>query len=117
MQRSERYQLFERRGHARIDAHRPRVIGPAVHDPMPNADETVIRQLRAQKRTQVIERSIVAEARALGPGLLRHRLPVATLRDEAGCGVDPFDLAAHGQIELIVPRGEERELDAGRASI
>ena len=46
-----------------------------MHDAMPDADEPVVRELRSQKRDQVIERAVMAELRALGPRLLAAVVP------------------------------------------
>jgi hypothetical protein len=78
-----------------------------MQNPMSNPYEMVIRELGVQKRDQVIERAIVAELRALGPGLFRCLRPVAPIRDEVRHGVDSFDLAVQFEHELTAARDEE----------
>ena len=53
--------LAELRDHARIDAHRPAEVGPAVHHPMSDPDQPVPGKLGPEEREQVIEGPIVAE--------------------------------------------------------
>src|SRR5258705_5007416 len=116
MQRGERNQRLELRHHTGIDAHRTGEIGSAVHHPMPDSDEAVMRQLGAQEREQVIEGPIVAEIHALGPGLLRLR-SLMLLGAETRRGVDRFVLPAKIELELLALLDEERELDAGRSCV
>ena len=117
MQRRERNQLFKRRHRASINDHGLRVVQPAMHDPMADADEWHSCELGAQKRDQVVERAVMAELRALGPRLLRRDRSVAPLGDKVGCSVNPFDLAANGELQLAAAREKERELDARRAGV
>jgi hypothetical protein len=117
MQRGEWNQLFECGHHARIDEHRPRVFKTAVHNTMSHSDETIASELGAQKRDQIIERAVMTERRPFGPALLRCRCPVAVLGDEARCGVDFFNLAAHLQFEIMATIEKERKLDAGRPCV
>ena len=85
VQRRERHELLERRQHRRVDAHRLRVLEPAVHDAVADADQAVLGELLAQERDQVIERAVVAELDALAPRLLAEQLaPAASLATKRG---------------------------------
>ncbi len=49
VQRRQRNVLLQRLKHARIDAHRRRILGAAVHDAVTDADEPVLAVPRAQE--------------------------------------------------------------------
>src|SRR5262249_39863130 len=116
MERREWNQLLERRYHRGIDDHGAGEIESAVHDAMADTDETIIRELGAQKPDQVIERPVMTELRPEWPRLLRLGRSVAPLRDEVRGRVDLLDVTAHVKLELVTAH-EQRKLEARRSDV
>jgi hypothetical protein len=108
----QRYVLFQRRQHGRVETYRMRIFEATVHDTMPHADEAVLGELGTHEGDQVIERAIVAELDPLTPGFFTQDLARAVLGHEPRRGVQAFCLAARGQIQHVAARHEQRELEA-----
>ena len=86
----------------RIDAHGLRVLGSAVHDPVPDADEPVLGEPLAQERDQVIERAGVAERDAVAPRLLVDDVaPSPSLATNRGDVYNALGLPARDEREAV----------------
>ena len=75
-----------------------------MHDPVADPDKWHSCELGSQKGDQVVQCAIMAEFRALRPRLLSRDCPVVPLGDKVGCSINPFDLAANGELQFAAAR-------------
>ena len=118
VQRRQGHQGLELRHHLPIDAHRCRVVDAAVHHTVSDGGQLVLGGVGLlQPVPDMGDRTVVPELGALRPALLMRRLPGGVLHDEMGARVEAFDLPLGHDRRLDAGRREQRELDAGRASV
>ena len=118
VQRREGNQFLELRHHILIYANRCRVVDAAVHHTVSDGGQMVLGGVgRLQPVPDMGHRAVVPEPGARRPALLAHRLAGGVLGDEMGARVDAFDLAMCHNRRLDTGLREQRELDAGRASV
>src|SRR5678816_2545337 len=82
-----------------------------------NCAQLVFATLRAQVSDQVFERAVMAELRAIGPGLRLELVAIRILGLESRLREETFDLAAQHRLECAALGEEHRELDARRAGV
>ncbi len=112
MQGGQRNEGFQHLQHLCIHAHRLCVGQAPVHHPVPDADQPVVRQFRPQIADQMVERPVMAQLDAIGPGLLGFHSTVGRLRNKTRGSVKPFDLAPHVWLQGFPALHKQRKLDA-----
>ena len=117
MQRGEWNVLFQRGHHRRIDANGLRVLETPVHDAMADTDEAITRQVLAQERDQVIERTGMAERDAFSPRLFVDHRARMVFGDEARRRVQALGLSPRNHDSTIGAFREQRKLEARRARV
>ncbi len=64
MQRRERNEALERLERLRLDPHRSGELESPVDDPVPDADQPMIRKVVLQEVSQILDRVIVTKVRS-----------------------------------------------------
>ena len=79
MKGGQRNEGFQHLQHLRIQANRLCVGQSAVHHPVPDADQPIVRQFRPQITDNMVERPVMSQRNAIGEGLLGFHRTVRRL--------------------------------------